>query len=121
MQVPGKQIIYQGKSLTGKDIIVCSPQTKLHDKGYGWVDFTVVQYTLMNDFISIIAIRMEGDRVYYFNFDDLKPFLTKEAMVFNVREGDHWKLYIWPDYIQVLGNKAHFKSKYNSVEQLNLG
>ena len=43
---------------------------------------------------SILAFRLDGNKVYYVNYYDLAKSLTQESMLNNSREGNHWKLYI---------------------------
>ena len=119
--ITGKQIFYTGKLNNGRVILVCTPQSKLHRNGNGWVDITITQLALLEKTdCSILALRLEGDKVYYLNISDLKPYLTNESMVNNKREGDHWKLHMWPSYIQVLGNNEKLQVEANKIENLNL-
>jgi hypothetical protein len=67
---------------------------------------------------AILAFRLEGDKVYYLNFSHLKLYLTEKAMINNDREGNHWKLYIWSDYIQVIQNTRHFQIRPDNLEVL---
>lgn len=117
----GKRIIYSGIDINRKKIIVCTPESKVHNKGHGWVDFTAIQKTLIEkaDF-SIMALRMGDDKTYYINFKLLAPYLTSETMVNNKREGDHWKLYIWPDHIQIRGNVNHMPIRQANLSYLSL-
>ena len=117
--VRGKRIFYNGILDSGKEILICTPESKLQSKGYGWVDITAKQYEILDRvLIGILAIRLEGNKVYYLNFEDLKKYLTAETMVNNAREGDHWKLYILSDHIKVLGNKNHLYIKANMIEEM---
>jgi len=118
-RISNKRIIYSGKDVTGKRMIVCSPESKIYPKGYGWSDLTLVQTELLDEYDhSILAFRMPAEITYYVEFKTLKPFLIPEAMLNNKREGDHWKLYIWPNEIQVLGNKNRVKAKPNTLSTL---
>ena len=118
-QLPRKQIFYYGKLANGIEILVCTPQSKLHINGHGWIDLTIIQVSMLDEAgYSILAFRLEGDKVYYLNFCDLKPYLTEEALFNNEREGDHWKLYIWPKYIQILRNGRRLQIKPNNFEEL---
>lgn len=104
--VKGKQIFYTGIFNDGKEILICTPKSKLYPKGHGWVDITTKQYELLDRaFEGILAIRQEHNKLYSVKFKDLKNYLTIASMLNNTREGDHWKLYIFPDHIEVLGNK----------------
>jgi hypothetical protein len=74
-----------------------------HDRG--WVDITTVQVSMLDQsFYSILAMRLENGLVYYLDFKKLRPYLTEDLMVNNKREGDHWKLHIWTDYLKVVGS-----------------
>src|SRR5688572_12610686 len=120
-KIPTKQIIYSGKDAVGKTIIVCTPKSKLHSQGYGWVDLTLIQKTLLQEGDhSILALRIEGGKTYYLNFMALEPYLNADAMINNNREGDHWKLRIWPSYIEVLGNPNHVLIKPNDISSMDL-
>jgi hypothetical protein len=115
----GKRVFYNGKRVDCGKIVVCTPQSKLHRKGHGWIDFTRIQFLILDEADdSILAFRMEGDKVYYFYFRDFKDYLTKDSMLYNKREGDHWKLYIWPNYIEVRGNSTHFQIVPNNLKNL---
>ena len=104
--VKGKQIFFTGILNNGKEILICTPKSKLYPKGHGWVDITVQQYEILDSsFEGILVIRLEGNKLYNLNFKDLQSYLTVDSMIYNKREGDHWKLYIFPDYIEVRGNK----------------
>lgn len=105
-QMKGKRIFYTGILDDGNEIVVCTPESKLHLKGHGWVDITTKQYELLDRaFEGILAIRLEHNKLYSVKFKDLKNYLTVDSMLNNTREGDHWKLYIFSDYIQVRGNE----------------
>ncbi len=42
-KIPGMQIMFTGNSLHKKEFVVCTPESKMHNNGYGWVDITVFQ------------------------------------------------------------------------------
>ena len=118
--VKGKRIFYAGILENGKDILICTPESKLHSKGYGWVDITTKQNEMLGQaFEGIVAIRLEQNKLYNLNFKDLKKYLTVDSMVNNSREGDHWKLHILPNHIKVLGNKNLFSILPITVDQTN--
>ena len=104
----------------GTEILVCTPYSRLHKQGNGLTLPLSNLQMLDKDTNSILAFRVGGNEAYYFHFRDIKPYLTKEAMVYNKREGDHWKLYIWLNYIQVLGSSNLFRIKPNDLEQLTV-
>lgn len=115
-KVPGKQVVYQGKNQDGKSFLVCSPQSRLHERKHGWIDLTTIQFDLLSQSdVPFLALRVEGNGVYYFYFNELKPYLTKQAMLYNQREGDHWKLYIWPETIEVRGNDSRLRVKPDTL------
>ena len=89
----------------------------MHPKGHGWTDITEIQKSLLEkgDY-SILAIRMEGGRAYYLDFKILEPFLIEGAMVYNEREGNHWKLYVWPDYLEIIGNSRRLQITPNNLD-----
>ncbi len=117
--VIGKQIFYHGYSNETKNIIVCTPYSKLHADGFGWTDITSVQFSLLETAdLPILAFRLEGGNVYYTNFAILKKHLIKDAMVYNDRESDHWKIRIWPDNLQVLNNPNRLQIRPNNIEKL---
>ncbi len=104
-QVPGKKIMFHGKHRNGNSIILCTPQAKLQPKGFCWTDITSVQYNLLNSYDrATVVFRLEGNRLTRCSWSALKWYLTKNCMKNNAKEGDHWKLYIYSDYIQVVGN-----------------
>jgi len=105
----------------GKKVIVCTPESKLHKNSHGWIDFTEIQKSLLekSDF-SILALRVGDNKTIYIDFKMLAPYLNSEAMVNNKREGDHWKLYVWPDHIQVSGNFNDMAINQTSMVDLNL-
>jgi hypothetical protein len=116
----GKRIIFNGKLTNGKQILVCTAQSKLYPKGYAWVDITTLQFEILNNaYFGIFAFRTEPAKVYYVRFEELKKYLTDKAMVNNEREGDHWKLHIFPDHIKVLNNKNQLLIEPNNLDALN--
>ncbi len=115
----GKQIFFSGKMANGKEILVCTPKSKLYPAGHGWVDITTIQFEMLDKvFRGILAFRLEGNKVYYLCFQDLKKSLTDEAMVNNAREGDHWKLHLLPDHIKIINNKNQLAIKPNGLDRL---
>lgn len=76
--VPRKKIFYKGVLSNGKEVLVCTPQSKLYPNGQGWIDLTIIKVSMLNEADhSILAFRVEGDRVYYLDFCDLKPYLIE--------------------------------------------
>jgi hypothetical protein len=99
-----------------EDISICTPESKLHKNGHGWIDITSKQILLLKKAkYSILAFRLEGNKVYYVNFSDLEKYLTQEYIFNNNREGNHWKLYIWPKHIEIRGNAKHLLVEPNKL------
>lgn len=69
---------------------------------------------------SILAFRLQGNKVYYVNFCDLKLYLTEDAMYYKDRENGYWILRIWPKYIQILRNIKCLEVKPNNLEELGV-
>lgn len=99
-----KQIMYHGVN-DGKEIVICTPSSKLHKIGKGWFDLNTIQVELLDKSdIPLIAIRLEGYKIYYVDFKELRKLMTADIMHYNPSAGDHWKFYVWEKYIQVQGN-----------------
>ncbi|WP_058485026.1 hypothetical protein [Defluviitalea phaphyphila] len=106
--IKGKQIMYEGIS-AGKKLILCTPSSKLHSQGQGWFDLTIKQVEILDDSdIAILAVRLEGNKIYYINFKELKELMTPDIMFENSSEGKHWKFYVWKNYIEIRGNEKKF-------------
>ncbi|MEK4449435.1 MULTISPECIES: hypothetical protein [Paenibacillus] len=103
-----KQIMFQGIS-DGKRIVICTPSSKIHANGKGWFDLTIKQVELLDEaVISILAVRLEGNMIYYIDFKELRKFMLPNLILTNTNEGEHWKLFIWDKYVQVQGNVNKF-------------
>jgi len=102
--IKGKQIMYQG--LRGDlKIVVCTPSSKLHARGHGWFDLTSKQVDLLDKAdVSVLAVRLEGNKVYYANFEELRKLMTSENIHVNDKEGEHWKCYVWENSIEIRGS-----------------
>jgi len=101
-KIKRKKVIYDGCRSDGTSVILISPHSKQHEKGCGWVDITKIQRDLTNEYkVAIIAFRLPKTNTYYVDFNKLKTYLTEKTMMYNEREGEHWKLYIWPTEIQI--------------------
>ncbi len=106
-----KQIMYEGTS-RGRRIVLCTPSSKLHVNGNGWFDLTTKQVDLLDDsHIAILAVRLEGNKIHYVDFKELRKLMTPDVMTRNATEGEHWKLYVWNDHLKVLGNDRKFVFK----------
>lgn len=107
-----KQIMFQGISNNGQKIILCTPSSKVHVTGKGWFDLNTRQLELLDKAdIAILAVRLEGDKIYFLDFKKLRKLMTKDVMLENYAEGNHWKLFVWDQYIQVQGQKQKFYVK----------
>lgn len=103
-----KQIMYEMEN-NGKRIVLCTPSSKLHVSGKGWFDLTTKQVDLLDDAdIAILAVRLQGNKIYYIDFKELRKLMTTDIMLKNPNEGEHWKLYVWEKYIKVQGNEKEF-------------
>jgi hypothetical protein len=106
-QVHRKRILLQGKLKDCSTVVLFTPESKLYRYGYWRTDLTTAQVSVLeNADLAILAFRLEGNRVYYVDFNILKPYLTKDAVIYQkYRDRTFWKLHIWPDHVLVLGNK----------------
>jgi hypothetical protein len=81
---PRKRILYNGKLADGSKILVCTPQSKLQTNGCEWINITIIQVSMPGEAdYSTLAFHLEGDKVYYLDLCDLKPYLTEEARLNN--------------------------------------
>lgn len=102
-----KKIMYHGVS-DGRKLVLCTPESKLHAQGHGWFDLTTKQVELLDDAdIAILAVRLQGNRIYYIDFEQLRRLITSD-MKLKYSSDEKWRLYIWEDYIKVRGNDAKF-------------
>lgn len=120
-KIPSHRVFYKGVINDNEEILICTPQSKLHKNGHGWIDITYKQLLFLKKAkYSILAFRIEGNKVYYINFDDLEKHLTIESMLNNNKEGDHWKLYIWQNNIEIRGNQNRLLITSNKFSVLKL-
>ncbi|WP_340003330.1 hypothetical protein MHH52_14580 [Paenibacillus sp. FSL K6-0276] len=92
-----------------KRVVVCTPFSKIHPNGKGWFDLTIKQVELLDDAdIAVLAVRLEGSKIYYVDFKELSRMMTQDQRVVNPNEGEHWKFHIWGNLIQVLGSPNKF-------------
>lgn len=102
-----KKIMFQGVS-NGKRLVLCTPESKLHVKGHGWFDLTTKQVDLLDAAdIAILAVRLEGNKVYYVDFKQLRKLIAA-ADTLNYSPDEKWRLYVWDNYITVRGNDTKF-------------
>ena len=100
--MPRKKIIYDGKTKFGKSIVVVMPTSKIYGRGNGWVDFTKIQIDIFKQHeIAIATFRLSNGLTYYVDMQSLYPLLTQQNMMENDREGEHWKLDVWPNKIVI--------------------
>jgi hypothetical protein len=103
-----KQIMYHGVS-NGKKLILCTPSSKLHVNGNGWFDLNTKQVELLDDSeIALLAVRLEGNKIYYVDFKELRKLMTLDNILKNYAEGEHWKFFVWENHIKVQGNEREF-------------
>ena len=116
--LPNKQIFFQGNLDNGL-VLVCTPQSKLYPNGSAWVDLTEIQVSLLKEAkLSILAFRLESGKIYFLRFKALQSYLTDQAMIYNKKEGNHWKLRIWPNEIRVNGNSNICRIKSFELSEL---
>ena len=114
-----KKIIYDGVTQDNKSLILISPSSKLHSRGCGWVDITKIQKDLASGYsLAVTAFRLPDRKTYYVDFDKLSEHLSKKAMMNNSHEGDHWKLYIWSEYIEIRNSKNKLPIRHNALLEL---
>lgn len=119
LPVKGTRIIYEGILSNKKKLILCTPKSKLYDRGYDWIDVTKKQVSRFTGFdYCILVLRIEGGNVFYMHFSSLQKYLTAQSMFYNKQEGEHWKLHIWPDKIAVVGNPNAFAIEPNNFNDL---
>ena len=101
-KMPGKQIIYEGKTKHAKSIVVIMPESKIYDRDNGWVDFTKIQIDICKRYqIAVAAFRLANRKTYFIDMSTLFPLLTQSNIMENEREGEHWKMDIWLDKIVI--------------------
>ncbi|MGD6844697.1 hypothetical protein ACQCVH_19565 [Bacillus infantis] len=102
-----KKIMYHGVS-NGKKLVLCTPESRLHRQGHGWFDLTTKQVDLLDDAeLAILAIRLEGYKIYYVDFKQLRQLINRD-MTLNYSEDRKWRFYIWEKYLKVRGNDKKF-------------
>jgi hypothetical protein len=109
--IKGKKILFESRLENGESVVLLTPESKYHKTiDAGWVDITLKQYELMELYDNgIVVFRLEGYKMSMLKWVELKTRLTEEYMVYNKREGDHWKLHIHDNHIKVVGNKQTLK------------
>lgn len=102
-----KRIMYHG-SRDGKKLVLCTPESRLHPQGHGWFDLTTKQVDILDDSdIAILAVRLEGNKIYYVDFKQLRLLITS-GMTLSYSKDKKWRFYIWDSYNKVRGNDNKF-------------
>ncbi len=115
LKIQRKKIIFEGTTTKKKSIVVVMPESKIYLKGHGWVDFTKKQLDLFSKYSIVIAIfRLNNGSTYYIDFNKLLPLLTQDCMHNNKKEGDHWKLDIWPNELKIKRSNGKLSIKPNN-------
>ena len=104
--ISGKRIMYEGAN--GESVALCTPSASLQQNPSGewewWADITEVQYQLLNSYDrALVIFRLQGQTLLVCEWDKLRNYLTANCMVFNTSEGNHWKLHIYGNRIEVQG------------------
>jgi hypothetical protein len=103
-----KKIMYEGVS-NGKRLVLCTPESRIHPQGHGWFDLTTKQVDILNDAeLAILAVRLEGNKIYYVDFKKLRELITSEITL-NYLSDVKWRFYIWENFIKVRGNDKKFE------------
>ncbi|AIQ39911.1 hypothetical protein [Paenibacillus sp. FSL R5-0912] len=69
----------------------------------------MAQVELLDDAnISILAVRLEGNKVYYIDFKELRKLMTHDYVVFTPLIGEHWKFFVWESHIEIQGNRNKY-------------
>lgn len=104
--VRNKKIFFSAIIKDNKNTVICTPQSKYHPKlGAWWVDITQIQYDEFEKYDNaIIIFRLEGSMLCMQNWKSLKEYLNEKCRTYNDSEKEHWKLYIYNDYIKVMRN-----------------
>ncbi len=99
---------------------LCSPSSKFHStQQCYWVDITLKQKLLLDLYKnSLIVFRLEGEKFFPIQWSALKPFLNDNSQQYNTHELEHWKLYIYPNYIRIGKSNQRIKGKIKSLQGL---
>lgn len=118
--VKGKRVFFDTSINGVKTIIVCSPHSTTHKSGQGWIDLTRIQIDLMDRYdAAILAFRLPRQQTYFIDFKQLRTLLTENCIFVNNREGEHWKLYVWPERIEVRQNEIALLMAPNTFENID--
>ena len=116
-----KKIMYEGTTRNDKSVILCTPESKLHNQEHGWFDLSTKQVEILDGAdMAIMAVRIEGNKVYFVEFKNLRRLMTAD-MILDYSKDEKWRFYIWEDHIKVRGNDEKFYVSgevVTSVEQV---
>lgn len=59
---------------------------------------------------GILFFRLEGRRLLMLKWGDIKPYLTRDCVRYNVKEQNHWKLNIYEDHVKISGNPSELRA-----------
>jgi hypothetical protein len=117
-----KKIIFEGRTKDHSSIVVAMPASTIYSRGNGWVDFTKIQIDIFKQYkIAIAVFRLSDGSTSYVDMKRLFPLLNQNNMMENSREGEHWKLDIWPNKIVIRngGEVLHVRPNEKSfIKQL---
>ncbi|WP_214855526.1 hypothetical protein [Exiguobacterium sp. s166] len=103
-----KKIMYEGTTRNDKLVVLCTPETKLHNQEHGWFDLSTKQVEILDGAdMAIMAVRIEGNKVYFVEFKNLRRLMTAD-MILDYSKDEKWRFYIWEDHIKVRGNDEKF-------------
>lgn len=115
-----KKIMYEGKTSNDKSVVLCTPETKLHNQEHGWFDLSTKQVEILDGAdMAIMAVRIEGNKVYFVEFKNLRRLMT-EDMILDYSKDEKWRFYIWEDHIKVRGNDEKFYVSGETVKSMEL-
>lgn len=115
-----KKIMYEGTTRNDKSVILCTPESKLHNQEHGWFDLSTKQVEILDGAdMAIMAVRIEGNKVYFVEFKNLRR-LMKADMILDYSKDEKWRFYIWEDHIKVRGNNEKFYVSGEVVKSMEL-
>lgn len=115
-----KKIMYEGKTRNDKSVVLCTPETKLHNQEHGWFDLSTKQVEILDGAdMAIMAVRIEGNKVYFVEFKNLRRLMTAD-MILDYSKDEKWRFYIWEDHIKVRGNDEKFYVSGEVVKSMEL-
>lgn len=115
-----KKIMYEGTTRNDKSVILCTPESKLHNQEHGWFDLSTKQVEILDGAdMAIMAVRIEGNKVYFVEFKNLRRLMTAD-MILDYSKDEKWRFYIWEDHIKVRGNNEKFYVSGEVVKSMEL-